>query len=44
MIELKNSDAEFWNYLKEGNFSIQKSQVTSVAIGRDHTGEQEKRF
>ena len=36
VIELKNSDVEFWNYLKEGNFSVQKSQVTFVAIGRDH--------
>ena len=22
MIELKNGDVEFWNYLKEGNFSV----------------------
>ena len=44
MIELKNNDVEFWNYLKEGNFSVQKSQVTFVAIGRDHAGEHENKI
>ena len=44
MIELKNSDVEFWNYLKEGNFSVQNSQVTFVATGQDHVGEQENRI
>jgi hypothetical protein len=43
MVALRENDPEIWNYFEEGNFSVQKTTIPFVAIGRDHAGEQENK-
>ena len=43
MYKLRVEDEKTWNFLNEGNFSVNKSDVPFCAIGADHALEQENR-
>ena len=43
MYELKEKDNRTWEFLTEGNFSVNKSALPFNAIGADHSIEQENR-
>ena len=43
MHQLKTNNTELWNFLEEGNFSVNKSMSAFSAIGADHALEQENR-
>ena len=43
MYELKEKDKRTWEFLSEGNFSVNISAIPFNAIGADHGIEQENR-
>ena len=40
MFALKEKDEETWNFLNDGNFSVNKYIIPHTALGADHALEQ----
>ena len=40
MFALKEKDEETWNFLNDGNFSVNKSNIAYTALSADHALEQ----
>ena len=44
MKQLPETDPEIWKFMQDGNFIVQKNQITFKAIGHDFADEHEIKF